>query len=236
MPYITAWISPFPAVCITTFPVLISLNAMFGFTNASLVIASSIYPDSVKSFFKNLYLTGVLKNKFFTVIDVPVLQPISSCSKTFPASTTNLVPISSFSVFVINSTFATAAILAKASPLNPIEWIVSMSLACLILLVACLSKAISVSSFAIPLPLSVIRIKDIPPFFISTVIAVAPASIEFSTISFTTEAGLSITSPAAILFIVNSSNKTIFPIYFFSFSYIHYHSARNYIIIFLVTQ
>ena len=52
------------------------------------------------------------------------------------------------------------------------------------------------------LPLSVIFIYDIPPFFISTVILLAPASIEFSTISFTTDAGLSITSPAAIWFIV----------------------------------
>ena len=53
---------------------------------------------------------------------------------------------------------------------------------------------------------------EIPPFFISTVTLFAPASIEFSTISFITDAGLSITSPAAILFIVKSSNNTIFPI------------------------
>ena len=84
----------------------------------------------------------------------------------------------------------------------------------LILLVACLSNAISKSSSAIPFPLSVIRIYDIPPFFISTVIFVAPASIEFSTISFIADAGLSITSPAAILFIVKSSNNTMFPILF----------------------
>ena len=80
------------------------------------------------------------------------------------------------------------------------------------MLVACLSKAISRSSCIIPFPLSVTLIYEIPPFLISTVIAVAPASIEFSITSFTTDAGLSITSPAAILFIVESSNKTIFPI------------------------
>ena len=45
-------------------------------------------------------------------------------------------------------------------------------------------------------------IKDIPPSLISIVTAVAPASIAFSTSSFTTEDGLSITSPAAILLIV----------------------------------
>ena len=61
------------------------------------------------------------------------------------------------------------------------------------------------------MPLSVILMYDIPPFLISIVILFAPASIEFSINSFTTEAGLSLTSPAAILFIVKSSNKPIFP-------------------------
>ena len=129
-----------------------------------------------------------------------------------PASTTTLYPTCCSSVFETSSTFAIAAILAKASPLNPIEVTTSKSSAVLILLVACLSKAISKSSCAIPFPLSVTFIKEIPPFFISTVILFAPASIEFSTISFITDAGLSITSPAAILFIVKSSSKTIFPI------------------------
>ena len=43
---------------------------------------------------------------------------------------------------------------------------------------------------------------DLEAARISTVIAVAPASIAFSTSSFTTEAGRSTTSPAAILSIV----------------------------------
>ena len=130
-----------------------------------------------------------------------------------------------FESFVLEtiSTFAIAAILAKASPLKPIDVTLVISSATLILLVACLSKAISISSSAIPLPLSEILMKEIPPFFISTVIFVAPASIEFSTISLTTEAGLSITSPAAILLIVKSSNNTIFPIYLSSNYYDYYY-------------
>jgi hypothetical protein len=52
-------------------------------------------------------------------------------------------------------------------------------------------------------PLSVMRISVVPPSLISTVIAVAPASIAFSTSSFTTELGRSTTSPAAILSIVS---------------------------------
>ena len=129
---------------------------------------------------------------------VPFLHPISSFSNIFPDSTIILFPISMLAVLLTSSTFAIAAILAKASPLNPIVLTSSKSLADLILLVACLSKAISKSSFSNPFPSSIIRIYDIPPFLISIVILLDPASIEFSTNSFTTDAGLSITSPAAI--------------------------------------
>ena len=52
--------SPFPFVCITVLPVFISFKAISGCANAILDIASSIYPASVKSFLRNLYLTGVL--------------------------------------------------------------------------------------------------------------------------------------------------------------------------------
>ena len=58
--YTTDFISPLPFVEIVVFPVFISLNEISGCTKAALVITSSIYPVSVKSFFKNLYLTGVL--------------------------------------------------------------------------------------------------------------------------------------------------------------------------------
>ena len=48
--------------------------------------------NEIKEWFKTINIVGVpLKNKFLTVIDVPVLHPISSCSNTFPASTTSLV-------------------------------------------------------------------------------------------------------------------------------------------------
>ena len=144
---------------------------------------------------------------------LPLGHPASSTFIISPPLTSTFLPISLFSVFDTNSTWLMAAILAKASPLNPIEVTVSKSFASLILLVACLSNAISISSGIKPFPLSVIRIYVIPPFFVSIFILFAPASIEFSTNSFTTEAGLSITSPAAILFIVKSSNKTILPIF-----------------------
>jgi DNA mismatch repair protein MutS len=75
-----------------------------------------------------------------------------------------------------------------------------------ILLVECRKNAERTSSRSIPQPLSVIRMNEIPPSLISTTTAVAPASMAFSTSSFTTEAGRSITSPAAILSIVIGSN------------------------------
>ena len=206
--------SPLPFVEIVVFPVFISFIDISGWTNAILEITSSMYPVSVKSFFKNLYLTGVLKNKFLTVITVPTLHATSSTLKISPPSAITLSPVGWSSVLETNSTLAIAAILAKASPLNPIDLTSWRSSAERILLVACLSNAISTSSLAIPFPLSATLMYDIPPFFISTIIFVAPASIEFSTISFTTDAGLSITSPAAIWFIVSSSNNTIFPMFF----------------------
>ena len=58
-------------------------------------------------------------------------------------------------VLVINSICDTAAILASASPLKPSEDTVKRSSIDLILLVACLLNAISISSFLIPEPLSV---------------------------------------------------------------------------------
>ena len=47
MLYTTSFKLPLPFVCITVLPVLISFIATLGFTNAILVITSSIYPDSV---------------------------------------------------------------------------------------------------------------------------------------------------------------------------------------------
>ena len=50
---------------------------------------------------------------------VPVWHPTSCLSNTFPASTVILYPVSWLSVLDVSSTFAIAAILANASPLNP---------------------------------------------------------------------------------------------------------------------
>jgi len=130
------------------------------------------------------------------------------------------VPASS-PVLVLSSSIETEAILGKASPRNPNVRIRNKSCSVLILLVACLLKAVKQSSEAMPSPLSNIRIFESPASSSSISITVLFASIAFSTSSFTTEAGRSTTSPAAILFESSSESCTILPtdsllsIYFF---------------------
>ena len=114
---------------------------------------------------------------------------------------------------MIISHLETAAILESASPRNPRLFIEIRSLSLTIFEVACLKKAVFTSFESIPQPLSVILIRSIPPFFISTVMEELPASIEFSKSSFTIDAGLSTTSPAAILSIVPLSSILIINLY-----------------------
>ena len=130
---------------------------------------------------------------------VPSGIPISSSPFSAPPSIRYWTPAAESLIFVRSSTCAIAAILESASPRNPREDIPVRSSTDRILLVECLKKASGTSSFGIPTPLSAIRIREIPPSLISTVTAVAFASIAFSTSSFTIDAGRSITSPAAIL-------------------------------------
>ena len=85
------------------------------------------------------------------------------------------------------------------------------------LLVAWRRNITGTSSGAMPLPLSLTRIIVTPPWRISMVTLLAPASIEFSTSSLTTEDGRSTTSPAAISWETSSSNSLIMPIVFTSF-------------------
>ena len=92
---------------------------------------------------------------------------------------------------------ATEEIEGKASPRNPKKLMLN-KLSSGSFDVACRSTAIGNSSLSIPLPLSETTIRLLPPSDKVTSTDVAPASIEFSTNSLTTEAGRSITSPAAI--------------------------------------
>ena len=140
---------------------------------------------------------------------VPLLTPHSSNDKNSPPSITSSLPKSFPSVFVFIFTFDTEAIDGRASPLNPKVLMENISSDVFILLVAWGRKAFFTSSGWIPSPSSIILIRVVPPSSISIVMFFEFASILFSTNSFTTEEGLSTTSPAAILFDVFWSKRFI---------------------------
>ena len=139
-----------------------------------------------------------MKNRSRTTRVVPGGQPACSWERTCPPSKTRLVPRVAPWGQVNSSTRATAAMAARASPRKPKVPMASKSWAARSLLVAWRRKAVWHWPSGMPQPLSVTRIRAIPPRWISTVRLVAPASMAFSHSSFTTEAGRSTTSPAAM--------------------------------------
>ena len=86
----------------------------------------------------------------------------------------------------------------SASPRKPIVPMRKRSSAFFSLLVACEAKASGRSSGTMPQPSSTMRMSSVPPESRSMSMRLAPASTEFSRSSFTTDAGRSMTSPAAI--------------------------------------
>ena len=92
----------------------------------------------------------------------------------------------------------TDAIEGSASPRNPKLEIRKRSEVPISLLVACRCRERWASADDMPIPLSVIPTRAVPPSRTSIRILVASASKAFSTSSFTTDAGRSTTSPAAI--------------------------------------
>src|SRR4029077_4230421 len=127
----------------------------------------------------------------------------------FPPANSTRVPSASSAARVCSSRRETAAMEGSASPRNPRVAIESRSSAVRSFDVACRSNAKSASSWIIPLPSSITRIIRFPPDSTSTRIERAPASSAFSSSSFTTDAGLSTTSPAAILFATCSASMRI---------------------------
>ena len=145
---------------------------------------------------------------------MPSGAPISSSSRGILSSPPDSVPgrlaartpVRLSRVLVIISTWETAAIEDRASPRKPSVVRLCRSLSVRILLVAWRVKAAGICSAGMPDPLSVTRIREMPPSRISILMAVAPASMAFSISSLATLRGLSTTSPAAILLMVSSLN------------------------------
>ena len=161
-------------------------------------MASATWLVSVLSDFKNFFRAGVLKKRLFTSTIVPTGAPASETSLIFPPIISIFVPMSVSLVLVTRQNFDTDAMEGSASPLKPNVEMEKRSSFVNILLVAYRSMDRSASSRLRPCPLSETLMNDFPPFTTSMVIRVDPASILFSTSSFTTDAGLWTTSPAAI--------------------------------------
>src|ERR1700676_4032510 len=140
---------------------------------------------------------------------VPAGSPSGLTLTNLPPANSTRVPSSSSAARVCRSNRETAAIEGSASPRNPSVAIESKSSAVRSFDVACRSNASSASSCIIPVPSSITRIIRLPPDSTSTRIDCAPASNAFSSSSFTTEAGRSTTSPAAILFATFSASIRI---------------------------
>ena len=177
---------------------LVNEKNISGKAIATLINSSIIWRISAALLFKKFLLAGTLKNKFFMLMLVPLGAAQASCFSTRLFSISIKVPKVSVLCFVFNSTCATAAMLAKASPLKPIVLILKRSSILLILLVACRSKAILASVSLMPLPLSMTVTEALPESVMINFISVAPASTAFSKSSFTALEGRCITSPAAI--------------------------------------
>ena len=143
---------------------------------------------------------------------VPGAQPASRTSRNCPPSTKISVPATDPASRVTIRNLDTLAMLGTASPRNPSVRIAAKSPALRSLLVACRSNESSASSRDIPQPSSLTRINADPPRSTSTRISPAPASMLFSTNSFTTEAGRSTTSPAATWLASISESTRIFAI------------------------
>ena len=168
--------------------------------------------SSVDSAFRNLFRAGVLKKRSRTVMEVPAGSPASSTRAILPPLISITVPATSssgpfFAAQVSSRSRDTEAIDGSASPRKPNVATLSKSSASLIFDVACRSKASMASSRTMPHPLSTTWISLLPPASTLILIRAAPASSEFSSNSFTTEAGRSTTSPAAIL-LATASERT----------------------------
>ena len=186
---------------------LMKRKAISGCESASFVRKSLMCAVSVWFVLRNFLRAGVLKNRSSTRIVVPRLQPASRMSVSLPPVIVTCVPrsLSASRVSMVNR--ETEAMVGSASPRNPSVATLVRSLTSRILLVAWRWMAMRASSMLMPLPLSVTRMKLVPPAIISTSMRVEPASMAFSTSSLMTEAGRSTTSPAAILLIVLSSSR-----------------------------
>src|SRR3990172_9590172 len=154
----------------------------------------------------------MLKKSRSTSTIVPRGAPTGASRTSWPPSIATSWPASASCSRVRRVKRDTEAMEGRASPRKPREEMFERSLASKSLLVACLESASLASSADMPMPSSATRMRSFPLPSIAMAIDREPASSEFSTSSFTTEAGRSTTSPAAIWFASASGMRRIRPI------------------------
>jgi len=173
----------------------ITVKATAGCAAASRITWAMQWPNSVASARRNLRRAGVRWKRSLTSIRVPT-RPAAGVTPARSPPVEN--PVSAPGTRDVIVTSATEAIDASASPRKPSDSTASRSSRLAILLVACRVSASASSSRGMPLPLSATTMRRMPPPSRRTSMSLAPASRLFSTSSLTTDAGRSITSPAAI--------------------------------------
>ncbi len=179
----------------TVLPLCITVKATAGCAAASRITCATQCPNSVASALRNLRRAGVLWKRSMTSIRVPTSPAAGVMSALSPRTEK---AVSAPGTRDVTVTSATAAIEASASPRKPSDSTASSSSRLAILLVAWRVSASASSSRGMPPPLSATAIRRMPPPSSRTSMSLAPASRLFSTSSLTTDAGRSITSPAAI--------------------------------------
>ena len=173
-------------------------KATCGCESAIASIVSVTRAVSALSARRNLRRAGTLKKSVRTSTTVPGRAGAGRTGRIAPPSTSISAPTSTPRRQDESLNRDTLAIDASASPRNPKVEIAARSSEVATLLVACAAIASGNSSGEIPLPSSETRTSSAPPPSTSTTMRRAPASSAFSTSSFTTLAGRSTTSPAAI--------------------------------------
>ena len=188
-------------------PPEVSTKPVSGRASASRVSASATWPVSVGSTRRNFRRAGTDPNRSRTSTVVPRGWPTSRACTRRPWCTSTSVPLGEVSSRVRRRSWETPAIAGRASPRKPWVAIALRSESTCSFDVAWRSSARTASSGVMPSPLSRTRMSCLPPASISTVTVDAPASRAFSTSSFTTEAGRSTASPAAILLTRSSGSR-----------------------------
>ncbi len=197
--------------CSATRPLCFSVNATSGRASAMRRNTSLQWPNSVASVRRNLRRAGVWKYRSDTCTVVPCARAAGSTGEWSGPSARSRWAFLASAVRDVSASRDTDAIDASASPRNPIEATASSSSSVAILLVAWRASARVSSSAGMPAPSSSTCTRFAPPSSSVTVTAVAPASRLFSSSSFSTEAGRSTTSPAAIWLTSRSDSSRIKP-------------------------